>query len=349
MNDVSATTSRKQQHIELCVQEEVRFTEKTTGFERYSFVHNALPELNYDEITTETSFLGKSLHIPLLISCMTGGYGDAERINAQLAEAAESCGIAIGVGSQRQALESNEFHSSFSAIRRFAPTVPVIGNIGGDRLTGNLPDIRFLTDLIQADAIAVHLNPLQELLQPEGNPRYRGVLNGIERLVRQSPVPVIVKEVGAGLSANVGRQLLNAGVHVVDCAGAGGTSWAGVEILRREKLSAKEDESSLRYFWNWGIPTADCIEGLAALKSEFSFTLIASGGITNGIEAAIALALGADMAGSARPFLQAVIEGGADGLIQKIRQWQLDIRRIMFLTGTPAISEFHRNMLKINK
>lgn len=335
MDEHSATSVRKREHIELCTSDNVRFTAKTTGFERYSFVHNALPELNFDEISADTDFLGKKLQMPLLISCMTGGCGEAERINAQLAEAAETCGIAIGVGSQRQALESNIYLESFAIVRRNAPTAPIIGNIGGNSLVGgDFPDIETLARLIDADAIAVHLNPLQELLQPEGNPRYRGVLDGIERLVRESPVPVIVKEVGAGLSCDAGRRLLEAGVSALDCAGAGGTSWAGVEILRRGETLRKQEHTSLDYFWNWGIPTAESIQGLAPLKNEYSFTLIGSGGITNGVEAATALALGADITAAARPFLQAVSAGGSELLINLIHQWQSDIRRIMFLTGS---------------
>ncbi|GAB1429825.1 type 2 isopentenyl-diphosphate Delta-isomerase [Ignavibacteria bacterium] len=334
MNEYSATADRKREHIELCTGDNVRFTAKTAGFERYSFVHNALPELNFDEISVDTDFLGKKLQMPLLISCMTGGCGEAERINAQLAEAAERCGVAIGVGSQRQALENGIYHGSFAIVRRNAPSVPIIGNIGGDSLTGGkLPDVDVLVRLIDADAIAVHLNPLQELLQPEGNPRYRGVLDGIVRLVRESPVPVIVKEVGAGLSRGAGRRLLEAGVAALDCAGAGGTSWAGVEILRHGETLRKQEQNSLDYFWNWGIPTAECIRGLAPLKNEYGFTLIGSGGITNGVEAATALALGADITAAARPFLQAVSAGGSELLVNTIRQWQLDIRRIMFLTG----------------
>lgn len=346
MNEYSATAARKREHIELCTRENVRFTAKTTGLEHYSFIHNALPELNFDEISTNADFLGKRLRIPLMISCMTGGYDGAERINAQLAEAAEQCGIAIGIGSQRQALESSIYHESFAVVRRNAPSVPIIGNIGGDSLAGgNLPDVDTLLRLINADAIAVHLNPLQELMQPEGNPRYRGVLGGIMRLVRESPVPIIVKEVGAGLSYDAGRRLLDAGVTVLDCAGAGGTSWAGVEIMRRDGISQKQEQTSLDYFWNWGIPTAQSIRGLASLKSEYDFTLIGSGGITSGIEMAIALALGADMAAAARPFLQAVAAGGTELLVNTIHQWQVDLRRIMFLTGSETLGVLHSSLI----
>lgn len=329
------TISRKQQHVALTVSRDVRFRTKTTGFEHYEFVHNALPELNYQEISTSSSFLGKQLAAPLLVSCMTGGYRDALRINRQLAEVCEEQGIAMGVGSQRQALEDTQYHRTFSVVREVAPSTPIIGNIGAAEVaTMTTADAaQKLVDMIKADAFAVHLNPVQELLQPEGNTNFKGVLKGIELLVKHLPVPVIVKEIGAGISADVARRLLDAGVRYIDVAGAGGTSWAGVETLRRK------DRAVASRFWDWGIPTAESLRAVAQLKSATRpFTLIASGGIASGIDVAKSIALGADLAGAARPMLQVLTSGGPAGLRTLIAQWKEELRGVMFLTGSATIA-----------
>ncbi|MER3522954.1 MAG: type 2 isopentenyl-diphosphate Delta-isomerase, partial [Ignavibacteria bacterium] len=329
------TTSRKQQHVALTLTQDVGFRSKTTGLDEYEFVHNALPELNLSDISTSTTFLKKTLAAPLLISCMTGGYRDALKINRQLAEVCEEQDIAMGVGSQRQALEDEQYHRTFSVVREVAPSTPIIGNIGAAEVATmrNADGVRRLVDLIRADAFAVHLNPLQELLQPEGNTNFKGVLQGIAFLVKHLPVPVVVKEIGAGLSADVVRRLLDVGVQYIDVAGAGGTSWAGVETLRR-----KDREIAIK-FWDWGIPTAEALRQAARLKSTSrSFTLIASGGMTSGIDVAKCLALGADLVGAARPMLKALQERGTAGVRSLITQWVEELRYVMFLTGSPTIA-----------
>lgn len=329
------TTSRKQQHVALTLTQDVGFRIKTTGLEEYEFVHNALPELNFSDISTSTTFLHQALAAPLLISCMTGGYRDALKINRQLAEVCEEQDIAMGVGSQRQALEDKQYHRTFSVVREVAPSTPIIGNIGAAEVATmrNTDGIRRLVDLIRADAFAVHLNPLQELLQPEGNTNFKGVLQGIALLVKQLPVPVVVKEIGAGLSADVVRRLLDVGVQYIDVAGAGGTSWAGVETLRRK------DRAVAAKFWDWGIPTAEAVREAARLKSTSrSFTLLASGGITSGIDVAKCIALGADLVGAARPMLKALQERGTAGLRTLIAQWIEELRYVMFLSGSPTIA-----------
>jgi isopentenyl-diphosphate delta-isomerase len=292
--------------------------------------------VNYAEIVTSTTFLNKTLAAPLMISCMTGGYRDALRINRRLAEVCEEMGIAMGVGSQRQALEDTQYHRTFSVVREVAPSTPIIGNIGATEVAtlSDASSIRRLVDLIRADAFAVHLNPLQELLQPEGNTNFKGVLKGIELLVKYLPVPVIVKEIGAGISADVARRLLDAGVRHIDVAGAGGTSWAGVEILRRKERQVAAQ------FWDWGIPTADALRAVAALKSPVRpFTLLASGGISSGVDVAKCIALGADLVGAARPMLKALASGGSAGLRALITQWIDELRSVMFLTGSATIAE----------
>ena len=302
------TSSRKQQHVEIVLSKNVAFRGKSSGFERWDLVHNALPELDLAEVDSSAEFLGKRLKLPLLVTGMTGGYAGAERINRSLARMCAERGLAMGVGSQRQALEDARFRKTYSVVREVAPNIPVIGNIGAAEVAhlADVGPIRRQVDLIGADALAVHLNPVQEFLQPEGTPRFAGVLNGIERLVHDLGVPVVVKEIGAGISAAVLRRLLDVGVRIVDVAGAGGTSWAGVEVLRREEA----ERDPLSVFWDWGIPTADAVRQCAALRTtDRPFTLIASGGIHNGVDMAKSIAMGADMAGAARPFLQALGRG----------------------------------------
>jgi isopentenyl-diphosphate delta-isomerase len=347
-------SSRKQEHVELIVGRDVRFRQKSTGFERWEFQHNALPELDLPEVDSGTTFLGKKLLLPLIVSSMTGGYKDATRINRQLAVVCAESGLAMGVGSQRQAIEDTRFHRSFSVVREVAPDIPVIGNIGAAEVA-KLKDasvIQRLADLVRADAFAVHLNPLQEFLQPEGNPEFRGVLKGIEMLVRGLSIPLIVKEIGAGISLPVAKRLTDVGVKIIDVAGAGGTSWAGVEILRRSKkktrTAALMQELGLPHesFWDWGIPTVDALRQVASLKSQIpSLVLIASGGIGNGFDVAKSIAFGADLAGAARPLLQALEGGGVRELTAMIAAWKTELKGCMFLTGSKSIAELQKQQL----
>ena len=334
-----ATSSRKREHVDFTLTKDVGFRAKTTGLEALDFVNNALPELNLDDLETTTTFLGRRLSLPFMVSCMTGGYAEALTINRQIAEVCEERLIAMGVGSQRQALEDTGYHRSFSVVREVAPSIPIVGNIGAAEVARMTDDhnVRRLVELVRADAFTVHLNPLQEMLQREGNTNFRGVLKGIAMLVRDLPVPVIVKEIGAGISAAVARRLLDAGVRYIDVAGAGGTSWAGVEALR----SGKKGLGPL--FWDWGIPTADAVREVAGLKTAGpGFTLIASGGITNGIDAAKCIALGADLVAAARPVLQAVHHGREQGLRNLLDAWMRQLRGVMFLTGCATIADLHR-------
>ena len=335
------TPSRKKQHIDVTLTRDVRFRGKTTGLEHLEFVNNALPELDFSEVDPSVQFLGRTLQLPLMISCMTGGYAGALKINRNLAEVCEELQIAMGVGSQRQALEDSTYHRTFSVVREVAKNVPVVGNIGAaEVVTLNLDAAKKMVDLVRADAMAVHLNPLQEFLQPEGTPKFRGVLTGIERLVNGLPVPVIVKEIGAGFSGDVARKLLNVGVRYIDVAGAGGTSWAGVETLRR-----KSREVALK-FWDWGIPLSVALGELAGMKKNGEkFTLLASGGITSGIDAAKCIALGADLTASARILLITLRKRGTRGLKELLRTWGEELRGVMFLTGSRTIADLQRASL----
>jgi len=335
---MDATVSRKQAHVELCVQENVHFKKKATGFENYSFIHNALPELNYSAIKLDTLFLGKTIQFPLMISSMTGGYKDAENINASLSELCEHFQLPMGVGSQRQALEHEKYESTFSVVRKYAPTIPITANIGASEIRNiqSISPIRRIIDMVEADAVTIHINPLQELMQPEGTTEFSGVLDGIAFIVNHAQVPVIVKEVGAGISYDVAKRLLDVGVQVIDVAGAGGTSWAGVEILR------SEPQADNSFFWDWGIPTAECLAMIRPLKEETNFILVSSGGITSGIDMACSLALGADICSSARPLLTSLVNEGEKGLENTINTWVETLKKIMFLIGAHDIHSLQR-------
>jgi isopentenyl-diphosphate Delta-isomerase len=347
-------SSRKQEHVELTIGRDVSFQSKTSGFEHWEFQHNALPELNFSEVDPSTKFLGKKLSLPFLISSMTGGYADAVRINRQLAEVCAEKRLAMGVGSQRQALQDKKFHRSFSVVREVAPDIPIFGNIGAAevaKLTDVSPILK-LAELIRADGFAVHLNPLQEFLQPEGNPEFRGVLKGIEMLVKELPIPVIVKEIGAGISLPVAKKLIDVGVKIIDVAGAGGTSWAGVEILRRAKgkknspHAAGKTEQSGNSFWDWGIPTVDSLRQVSSLKTQHpALCLIASGGISSGLDVAKSIAFGADLAGAARLMLKELESSGKTALLAKISAWELELRGAMFLTGSRTIADLQAQQL----
>ncbi len=338
---ISETTKRKKEHIELCLTDKVAFRSKTNGFEHYDFIHDALTEVDISKISFQTKFFSNKIDYPFLISCMTGGTEEAENINQRLAVIAEELNIPIGVGSQRQALESKDNHNSYKIIRKIAKSVPVLGNIGAAQLvqSKNLSDILSLIDMLEADAFVVHLNPLQELLQPEGEPKFVGLLKKLEKLVVKSQVPVIAKEVGSGISKDAAKKLLNIGVSGIDIAGAGGTSWAGVEILR----SKSEND-----FWDWGLPTSFCLKEIYPLKKKYKFTLIGSGGINSANDLAVAFALGADITASARIVLQTLINEGEEAVLKKIVNWFEHLKKIMFLTGSRNLSEL-KNKKTIKK
>jgi len=335
-----ATSQRKKEHLELSVKADVAFKTKTNGFDRYEFVHDAATEVELDKIKFETKFFKKKINYPFIISCMTGGTEDAENINAQLAVAAEELKIPIGVGSQRQALENKNFRNTYSIIRRNAKSVPVLGNLGAAELVKlkSSDSIKILVDLIEADAFVIHLNPLQELLQPEGTPHFKGLLKCLTRLAKEIKIPVIVKEIGAGISGRASKALLETGVKGIDVAGAGGTSWAAIEMLRNKSIPND-------YFWNWGLPTSFCLRENFKLKKNYKFILIGSGGINSSIDAAKAFALGADYVASARTILKQLDSNGIDGVKNLVSDWFDMIRKIMFLTGSDTIKELRKNKL----
>lgn len=340
---ITETSKRKKEHIELCLTDDVAFKSKSNGFDRYEFTHYAISEVDISKISFRTKFLKHSIEYPFLISCMTGGTAEAERINEQLAFVAENLKIPIGVGSQRQALENKEFHSSYKVIRKTAKSVPVLGNIGAAQIaqTKNLNNILILIDLLEADGFVIHLNPLQELLQPEGETNFSGLLIQVERLVKISPVPIIVKEVGSGISKEAAKRLLDTGVKGIDVAGAGGTSWAGVELLRN-----KSEQSE---FWDWGLPTSFCLKEIYPLKKKFNFTLIGSGGINSAEDMAKAFALGADLVASARIILQTLAKSGNEEVQKLIVNWFEYLKKIMYLTGSFSLNQIKKNKILLKE
>jgi len=332
---------RKKEHVDLTVQKDV-FYRKSAGFNRFDFIHNALPEINIDEVELGKSLLGRSFSFPLFISSMTGGYSDAGPVNAQLAAFCEKHNLPLGVGSQRAMLEDPLQTKSFSVVREPAPNAFIAANIGGAQLIGdfNQSKIRALIDSIRADAIIVHLNPLQELMQPEGDTNFEGILKGITGLVEKADVPVIVKETGAGISKQAAEKLLQAGVNVIDVSGAGGTSWAKVENLRGR------DDKPLNIFNDWGLPTADCIIEINDLRKNYEFEMIGSGGIRTSFDIAKAIALGADFTATAQPILKALFNGGLNEIEQLLEQWMKEARIILTLLGCRSFSELNQTHLK---
>jgi isopentenyl-diphosphate delta-isomerase len=321
-----AISDRKRSHLELCQAEEVEYTRKTTLFEEVDLVHDALPELAVDEVDVSTTLLGKRLRAPLLITGMTGGTDEASAINRGLAEVAEQHGIGFGLGSQRAMQRVPDLAYTFE-VRAHAPTTLVLANLGiVQAATQPTAEIERLVRAVGADAVCIHLNPAQELIQPGGDRDFRTGLATLRRLVAELPVPVVVKETGCGLSRAVGERLVAAGVRTADVSGAGGTSWVKVEGLR---AGAPERELA-EQFAEWGIPTAAALLGLRGVGLD----LIASGGIRTGLDVAKAVALGAHVAGMALPVFRAYREGGSRGAGDLVAQLTAGLRTAMVLTGS---------------
>lgn len=341
------TSKRKKEHLELSLKGNVSFKNKTTGFEYYDFVHDAATEVELNKISFEKKFFKKKINYPFIISCMTGGTREAENINAQLAIAAEELQIPVGVGSQRQALENKKFRNTYDIIRRNAKSVPVLGNLGAAELVklNSFDAINILIDLVQADAFVIHCNPLQELLQPEGKPDFNGLMKSLKKLVKEIEVPVIVKEVGCGISGKAAEKLLAAGVKGIDVAGAGGTSWAAIEMLRNRKINPDVSKNENEYFWDWGLPTSYCLKENLRLKKKYNFVLIGSGGINSAVDAAKAFALGSDFVASARRILIELDANGILGVKNLVAGWFDTIKEIMFLTGSKSLKDLQKNKL----
>lgn len=335
-SDIEIIKQRKREGIEIPLNNDVQAKTTSTYLEYVKLIHNALPELDYDEIDISTNFLKRKFSAPLIIDSMTGGAPEAARINGRLGELAEKYGFAMGLGSQRAGLESKQLAETYSIARKNAPSAFLIANIGGAQLAKGLTieNIKKIIDMIQADALVIHLNPLQELIQPEGEPKYKGVFSKISEISGDLDVPVIVKEVGAGISKEVAVKLEVAGVSAINVAGAGGTSWAGVEKIRAEASNNDLKTHLGEIFWDWGIPTA---ASLIEVKKTVKVPIIASGGLRNGMEMAKCIVLGASMCAMAYPFLLKAAES-KEQLFNFADTVIAELKSTMFLIGAMNLS-----------
>ncbi|WP_124727928.1 type 2 isopentenyl-diphosphate Delta-isomerase [Staphylospora marina] len=337
---------RKEDHIKIVLTRDVVGKHVTTGLERYRFLHNALPEISFDDVSLAWRFgpTGQPLKAPFLISSMTGGSTGGERVNRNLAMAAQERGWAMGLGSLRVALERPESRESFR-VRKWAPKIPLLANLGLVQLNSGfgVEDCRRAVEMVEADALVFHLNSLQEVFQPGGDTDFRGLLKKLEAVCRAMTVPVGVKEVGMGIDGRLARKLVDAGVSFIDVAGAGGTSWIRVEKYRQgdSLLSAAADA-----FDGWGIPTAESVKSVRR-QAPGTF-LIASGGLGTGVDAAKTLALGADLAGFARTLLGPARSGGPEAVMNRMKQIELECRIAMFGIGVKTVEQLKNSDRLVN-
>jgi isopentenyl-diphosphate delta-isomerase len=331
---------RKLEHLRTCLDTDTEFPNVTTGLERYRLVHQALPEIDLADVLLSCDLLGRNLKAPLIISSMTGGTSEAEQINLNLAEAAQRLGLAMGLGSLRAALEDDSLVGTYQ-VREVGPDVLLLANLGAVQLNYELDaeDCHRAVEMVQADALVLHLNPLQECLQTGGNTDFSALLGRIEQVCRELPVPVVVKEVGWGISSRTARMLHNAGVAAIDVAGAGGTSWSAVE---KDRAPDDKADNIAEAFADWGIPTADSI--LMAREAATGMTIIGSGGIRSGIDIAKVIALGAHAAGIAAPLLQPATVG-VDAVVAKLEEVVDELRIAMFCVGAADLDTLRNTPL----
>lgn len=337
------TERRKLDHIKINLEQDVQFPNLTTGLENFRFMHEALPELDINEIDTSVTVFGKRLTTPLLISSMTGGTAEAQQINKNLAIAAQQAGIAMGLGSQRAAVEHPELIPTY-AVRDVAPDIALFANVGVVQLNYGygVKQCRRAVDMVEADALILHFNTMQEAVQPEGDGNFKDLLPKIEDVCKNVGVPVIAKEVGWGFSERSARLLAGVGVTAIDVAGAGGTSWSEVEYHRAPTAFHAR---VARSFADWGIPTADSIQYVK--KAAPKMTIIASGGLRDGIDVAKCIALGATLGGMAGPFLKAAAVS-AEAVSNVIREIDRQIRVAMFGAAVPDIATLQKTeMLRV--
>ncbi len=320
------TCARKDDHVRICLEKDVLFSKKN-GFERYEFEHRALPEIDLDEIDTTTFFLGREFRLPFFIAAMTGGTPVGHKINRNLARAAEELGIGMGLGSQRAMLDEPSVAQTY-VVRDVAPSILLLGNIGAPQLAGlSIPEVEAMVGRVEADGLAIHLNPCHEMGQPEGDTNWKNVLECIRSVCAKISVPVVVKEAGCGISGAVASRLKTAGASAIDVAGAGGTCFAKVEYYRGSRMAEA--------FFEWGIPTA---QALSQCREAVEIPLIASGGIRSGVECAKALALGATLVGFALPVLKPALESH-HAVVRRINEFALELRKAMLLIGVKNIAE----------
>ncbi len=342
---VEATGKRKVDHIRICLDRKAQAKNATTGFEDVSLVHRALPEINKSKINLSTTFLGKKFSAPIIVGAITGGAQEAIAINASIAEAVEKLGLGMGLGSQRAAIENKNLEKTYRVARDKAPNAFLIANVGGVQLVHGygVKEVKKIVQMIDADAVAIHLNALQEAVQPEGQTNFRGVLEKIGEIAGAIKVPVIVKETGAGISYEDAIALEKAGVKAIDVGGVGGTSFAAVEYYRSDKKKDIVQNYLGEAFWDWGIPTA---VSLVENAQTVNLPLIASGGIRSGTDIAKALALGASLTAVSQPILEAAVKGAKETQ-EKLTCLIEELRNAMFLVGTEELSDLKKSPVVI--
>lgn len=340
------TRKRKAEHIEISLNRNVQARTITTGFEDVFFIHKALPEIDKHEIDLSIKVYNHKFAAPLIVGAITGGTLKAEKINATIAEAVEELGLGMGVGSQRAAIEDRRVEETFTITRKKAPTAFLIANIGGVQLVNGygVKEVKRAMEMIDADAIAIHLNPLQEAVQPEGQTNFRGILKKIGDTTKELEKPVIVKETGAGIAAEEAKKLEAVGVKGIDVSGVGGTSFAAVEYYRAKKRGKRSFQRRLGdIFWDWGIPTAVSV---VEVSQTVNIPIIASGGIRNGIDIAKALALGANLTSLSQPVLQAAVKGVKE--TKKVLSLLIkELKNVMFLLGADSVQTLRKTPLVI--
>ena len=331
------TRQRKADHINKCLNQNVQAKQATTGFEDISFIHKALPNIDRQKIDLSTQFLGHKFKAPILVGAMTGGTQEAERINTHIAEAIEKLGLGMGVGSQRAAIEDKTLVETFSIARKKAPTAFLVANIGGVQLVNGygVTQAKKAIKMIEADALAIHLNAMQEAIQPEGQTNFKGVLSKIGEIAGELDVPVIVKETGSGIAAEEAKDLAAAGVKAIDIGGLGGTSFAAVEYYRTESKENNLQRFLGEAFWDWGISTA---VSLAEITQTVDISVVASGGIRSGADIGKALALKANLASLSQPVLKTADKSSAEteNLLSKLIE---ELRNVMFLVGAEKVDK----------
>ena len=329
------TENRKLEHLKICMEKNVEFKSKTPGFDEIELIHHALPELDYQKLVTTTNFLGRQFDFPILINGMTGGHPVSKKINGLLAQIALNFNIPIEVGSQRAAVENNALEETYRVVRDVSSDIFVIGNLGAAQLVNGygIREVEKCIGMIDANALAIHLNPLQESLQKEGNLDFQNLLGTLKKLVNQVSIPIIIKETGAGMSESDLKLLKNIGVEYVDVGGAGGTSWAAIESFRHEEDT--ESSEVAKAFWDWGIPTVVS----TIIAARLGFKVIASGGIRTGIDVAKAIACGADFVGIALPFLKNAYDENLEGLVTQMNILIRELKTCMFLTKSAHIED----------
>ena len=339
------TEKRKADHIKICLNEKAQARKATAGFEDVHFTHRALPEVDKAKIDLSTTDFGHKFSAPLIVGAITGGTAEATRINAVIAEAVERLQLGMGVGSQRAAIENPKLEKTFAIARKKAPTAFLIANIGGIQLVHGwgVKEVKKAVEMIDADAVAVHLNALHEAVQPEGQTNFKGILAKISEIARELDKPVIVKETGAGIAAEDAKKLEAAGVKAIDVGGTGGTSFAAVEYYRTTGQENSVQHFLGDVFWDWGIPT---VVSLAETTQAVKIPVIASGGVRTGTDVAKALALNACLASVSQPALQAAVKvaKGTENMLSLLIE---ELRAVMFLVGAEKVRDLAKTPIVV--